>query len=1034
MPLALALAGTVHGAGGLPLETPRGISFATQEGSWMSVDVAPNGRHIAFDLLGDVYIIGARGGRAIPLLTGPAFESQPVFSPDGRSIAFVSDRDGSENLWIAAADGTALRRLSALDDDTELMSPAWTPDGDAVYVSQLRPDTAGAEIWRYSADGAGGRAVTEATGTPRHRASAVGAAPSPDGRHLYYATRAGHSGRDGTPWRIVRRDLASGAEEPVVSAPAGAARPLLSPNGRLLAYVSRRSGATSLRIRDLASGMDRELAYPVQLDQQSGWATMDVAPRFSFTRDGRALVFTNAARLWRVSLHNGAVAPLPFTAEVSLDLGQSLTREIPPDEGPVRARLMQTPRESPDGTRIAFSALTRVYTMALADDATPRPLTTADTPAFHPSWSPDGRWITFISWDAAGGGHLWRVPAEGGRARRVSSVASYYTHPVFTPDGRHIVALRSSHYDRMHQAMEYGAFRQAELVQWPVVGGDAVVLASGNFAGPPQFAAARLYLYGADGLVSFAPDGTDQRVHARITGPPYYFDESRATVHALQVSPDGRRALAQIRSQVYLLTLQDGDPWTADLSDASPYHARVTTVGGDYIGWSTDGSHYGWAVGSTYYRQSLETDERASFEAVVEVPRDRPQGAVVLRGATVLTMRGDEAVLDADIVVVDGRIIAVGIRGTVAVPDVAEVRDVGGRFIVPGLVDAHGHWADIRRDVLERQPYGFLANLAFGVTAGLDPSTLTVDMLAYQDLLDAGIATGMRAFSTGPAVFSFNEFSSYGEVVEVLTRYRDHYRVANLKQYRVGNRRQRQWFAQASAALGMVPTTEGADNFKLSITQVLDGFAGVEHALPVAGIGDDVVTLFARARTAYVPTLAISDGASSVARFVAVDAPHANAKVRRFFPPFVIEQKTRELSLLRDDQYLYRHQARDAAAMFSAGARLGAGSHSEFQGIGLHWEIQAMVEGGLTPIEALRVATIGSADAIGRAASHGTIEPGKYADLVVLRADPRVDIRNTLTIELVMKNGRLYDGDTLDELWPRRRPLPPLWFWQGAMQ
>lgn len=1022
----LALSIPVASSAALPLGPARALSFTTAEGTWMSAHLSPDGRRIVFDLLGDLYTVGARGGDATALLTGMAFESQAVWSPDGRRIAFISDRGGNENLWTASVDGSDLRQLSFLDDNTEFMSPAWRPDGMAVYVSRILPADGAAEIWRY--DASGGSRVTEehadSTTPADERLSAVGPAPSPDGRYLYYASRAGHFPREWRPWRIVRRDLHSGVVEPVITTSDGATRPVLSPDGRSLAYSSRRDGQASLRIRDLASGADRELAHPIQLDQQGAWATMDVAPRFSFTPDGRAIVFTRDARLHRVDVASGRVAAIPFEARVSLELGPSLRREIAIDDDPVRARLIQAPTESPDGTRIAFSALTHLFTMRLAAGAVPTRVTDDGLPAFHPSWSADGGWLTYVTWDSHAGGHVWRVRADGGRPERITAEAAYYTDPVFTPDGARIVALRSSHHERLRVTMEYGPFRHADLVSLPIGGGSPRVLRAGSFGGPAQFVGDRVYQYGADGLASMAADGADHMVHARITGAPYYFEEGRTPVKAVRVSPDGTRMLAEIRSQAYLLPLPAGGDEVVDIDVTDASVTRLTDIGADFIGWSARDGVPTWAVGSTYHRDGH------AYPAVVEVPRDRHDEALVLRGATVITMADDGVIVDADVVIVGDRITAVGSRGAVEVPAGASVRDAGGRFIIPGLIDTHAHWADIRRGVLERQPYSVLANLAYGVTAGLDVSTLTIDMLAYQDMIAAGMTVGLRAFSTGPAVFSFNDFQSRDEVVDVLTRYRDHYRVTNVKQYRVGNRRQRQWFASAAHGLGLMPTTEGADNFKLSITQVIDGFAGIEHALPTVGLGHDVVKLLAESGTAYTPTLSISDASALVGRMIEQDTPYAVPKATRFLPRSVVDEKTRRVTLLRDDQYLYPRQARDIARLHAAGALIGVGSHSEFHGIGFHWELEALAAGGLTASEVLRLATAGSAEAIGRAAVLGDLAPGKLADLVILTHDPRLDIRHARAIESVMANGRLYDGETLDEIWPRQRPLPPLWFWK----
>ena len=139
----------------------------------------------------------------------------------------------------------------------------------------------------------------------------------------------------------------------------------------------------------------------------------------------------------------------------------------------------------------------------------------------------------------------------------------------------------------------------------------------------------------------------------------------------------------------------------------------------------------------------------------------------MLRGATVVTMKGDEVLKNADVVIENNRIKSVGARG--GIPAGAKVFDVRGKTISPGFVDTHAHWTEIRRGILDTQNWAFLANLAYGVTTGLDVQTGTNDMFAYQDLVDAGDIIGLRAFSTGPGVFSDNNFQSVEEVKGVLT-------------------------------------------------------------------------------------------------------------------------------------------------------------------------------------------------------------------------------------------------------------------------
>jgi imidazolonepropionase-like amidohydrolase len=300
-------------------------------------------------------------------------------------------------------------------------------------------------------------------------------------------------------------------------------------------------------------------------------------------------------------------------------------------------------------------------------------------------------------------------------------------------------------------------------------------------------------------------------------------------------------------------------------------------------------------------------------------------------------------------------------------------------------------------------------------------------MLAYQDLLDAGLITGSRIRSTGPALFSFNEFASKEEVDRVLDRYRDYYRLRNLKLYRTGNRRVREWVAQSAREHGLRVTTEGANSDKLDLTQVQDGVSGSEHALQATPLYDDVIQFMARSGVSYNTTLMIEGGGQDF--FVVDRKPNDDPKLNRFAPRFIVDMKTRKRDWreLNDDQF--PAFAASARKIMLAGGIVGMGSHGEIPGLGFHWEMEAHVMGGWTPAEALRAGTLGSAEAIGREADLGSLERGKIADLVILDRDPLIDIRNTLAIAMVMQGGRLYDAGTLDELWPVKRPFPHPWYW-----
>ena len=402
----------------------------------------------------------------------------------------------------------------------------------------------------------------------------------------------------------------------------------------------------------------------------------------------------------------------------------------------------------------------------------------------------------------------------------------------------------------------------------------------------------------------------------------------------------------------------------------------------------------------------------------------------MLRGARVITMNGGEVINDADIVVRGPRIAAVGPRGTVDVPAEAVVIDVSGRTVVPGFVDTHAHLR--ARDELHRTDvWPYLANLAYGVTTTRDPQTGNTEVLSYADMVRAGTVLGPRIYSTGPGVFWQDGIDTEEEARDVLKRYADYFDTKTIKMYVAAARKGRQHIIAAARELGLMPTTEGSLNIRQNLTETLDGYPGLEHSIPIFPVYGDYVRLFAETGRVYTPTLLVSYGGPWAENyFYSRENPHDDAKLRRFVPHDEIDARTlRRGQWFRDEQHVFERHARFVRDLVEAGGRAGVGSHGQLQGLGYHWELWAMAAAGMKAHDALRTATIMGADAIGLGNDLGSLEPGKLADLVVLTGNPLDDLRNTNTVERVMLNGRLYDGDTLDETYPRERPLPPLWWW-----
>ena len=1083
----------------------RDVPVDVDEGTWMSVDLSPDGRTIVFDLLGDLYAMPAEGSadgsQVRCLAAGLQWDMQPRFSPDGQWIAFVSDRTGEggkggDNVWVMRADGSEPHQVTK-ESFRLVTQPTWLPDSQYIVARKhftSRRSLGAGEMWLWHASGK--TDGVQLTAKQSEQKDTGEPAVSRDGRYLYYSLDATPGDdfeydKDGNLgiYAVDRLDLRTQRTERLIAGPGGACRPVPSPDGRSVAFVRRVRGVSTLFVFDLASARARAVYAPLERDNQETWAVHGVYPALAWTPDGRALVFWAQGKIRRVDVATGQAAVIPFRVRATRRIAEAVRFPVEVAPATFTAKMIQDATVSPQGDRVVFQALGHLYLASFDGRAVgePRRLTRAtDEFEYFPSWSRDGRQLAYVAWNDVRLASVRVIPAAGGQARTLTTEPGHYLNPAFSPDGRTVVYEKTG-----------GGYLTSPL--WSRDQGVyAVDVAAGGKAAPaaprrlatrgtsPHFGADgdRVYLVARDG--GRDSDGVSLlsvplRGASPDDGERTHFTSDWAT--EMRVSPDGRWVAFAERNRVYAAPFVDaGKPVAVAPKGTNLPIVKLSDEAGSFLHWSGDGRALHWTLGPVLSTLDVGDALGAAFgvagpgaapvaapapvtativlSVTADVPRraDGGESVIALRNVKVLTMenvggaagardgrtRGMEVVEDGVVVVRGNRIAAVGAAGEVAIPAGATVIDGQGGVVTPGLVDVHAHGAQGENGFTPQDNWSAQANLAFGVTTIHDPSNDTGMVFAASELQKAGLVTAPRIFSTGTILYGAQ--GAYRAEIESLDDALFHLKrmkavgAFSVKSYNQPRRDQRQMVLEAARRLGMMVVPEGGALFQHNLTMVVDGHTTVEHTLPVANIYDDVARLWGRSATGYTPTLVVAYGGLGGENYwYAKTKVWADEHLQRFVPRYVLDPRSRRTFDAPDEEWNHFAEARLARRVLDAkqqgivaetgrASGPGLGAHGQLAGIGPHWELWMLAQGGLTPHEALRAATIDGASQLGLDGDIGSLRAGKLADLLLFREDVTQDIRRSTSLALVMLNGRLYDAATLAQVAPLAKPGPHYFF------
>ncbi|MEM6265346.1 MAG: amidohydrolase family protein, partial [Bacteroidota bacterium] len=948
----------------------------------------------------------------------------------------IMDRDGENKRQITQESFRLLNQAIPTPDGNYLLARK--------HFTSTRSLGAG-EIWMFHLSGGKGIQLTKRKNDQQDAANDL--TISPDGRYVYFSEDMSggkffqyNKDPNGQIYVIKRFDRETGELSTVTGGAGGACRPQVSPDGKRLAFVRRVREKSVLFLHDLETGEEWPLYDGLSKDQQETWAVHGVYPNFAWLPDNQHLVFYAKGKLRKLNLDTKVVNVIPFEAEVELTMMDAVNFKQEIDAPSFTARMIRHATTSPDGKLLAFNAAGYLYLKQLPDGK-PYRLTNQTTHwEFFPTFSPDGTSLVYTTWQDTARGYLWLHNLESPETppTLLTPQKGIYLRPSFSQDGKKLVFEKSR--GNLVLGTTYAknpgiyvmdlATQKIERVQ--SIGRDARFSADGK----------RIYFLQQPSSLKkswHSLDLTTRKVQTLFT-----------TKYASQFvpSPDEQWLAFTDLFQVYLIPFpKSGASFELSGKAQAVPVRQLSKDAGTCLHWSADGNNLHWVLGErymtldmptqqellTYGKDSTSQVDTAGISIGLTLDADLPKGKLVLANGRIITMDGDKVIEKGYVVIENNRITKVK-EGEYQAKEGEQVIDCTDKTLMPGLIDVHAHLRASGNGITPTQQWSYLANLAYGVTTTHDPSINTEMVFSQAEMVRSGRLLGPRIYSTGTILYGAD--GDFKAVINSIEDARSHLRrlkavgAFSVKSYNQPRREQRQQVLKAARELRMMVYPEGGSTFYHNMNMVMDGHTGIEHSVPVNPLYTDVVQMWNASKTGYTPTLIVGYGGIWGENYW---YDHMDVwkeeLLLNFVPRPVVDARARRRVKSPEGEYTHIVNSQGCKKLYNGGTKVQLGAHGQLQGLGAHWELWMLEQGGMTEMEALRCATQYGADYIGMGDDLGSITKGKLADIVVLDANPLEDIQHSTQVTHVVMNGRIYEASTLTEIGNYSSSRPPL-FWE----
>lgn len=944
------------------------VDVTVHEGTSMSAAISPDGQTIATDMQGSIWTMPAKGGAMTRITDVFNDARQPMWSPDGRTIAFFAYRDGGYDIWAINPDGTNQRKLTwGPYDDRE---PIFSHDGTHLAFSSDRGDALGSDynIWTLDLRNGELKQIT------KDKSEEFMPTWSRDDSEVAYA-----SSRDSyeSIWATNVRTLGERRVRSVKGARLDA--PSWGPGGQLLYHVTA-GGQTRFEIEGKpVTGDENVFAF------RAAWASPS---EYVYVSDGK--------------IRRRSIAGLPMQ---TVEFSATLMVTHPEYTHRVRDFTSTTPRKvlgivkpviSPDGSQIAFAAVGDIYVMPTNGGA-PVNITKDEALDTDPAWSPDGASLVYSSDKGSPHLQLWIRDMKSRQSRRVTNLTTQPQGAAYSPDGKRIVFFNVD-----------GEWRVAELSILDVASGtvtklhdslpqpgaptwspDGKVVAIAGIA--PMTVRFR---EGTNQIETFSTANGDVKWYAPV---PLLSIDSRGGCGPVW-SPDGTKMAAIYEG---ILSVWPVAPTGQPLGPPR----RVTSELSHAPSWQGDSRHILYQSMDQLRIVDIETGETKTVPFSMTWTPAIPTSRVVVHAGKLLDMKSPALRSNVDIIINGNRIASV-VPHAAANHARAEVVDASNLTVMPGLTEFHSH---LQKDFGAADGRAFLA---FGVTTVRSPGNTPYEAVEDREANEAGVRPGPRVYGTGYlmewnrvyykmgiAISNVNQFEMELERAKVLQHdlLKSYVRLPDLQQKRM---------VEFAHSIGIPVATH--EIFPASLV----GVDNTEHTSATSRRGyspkmatqqrayEDVIELFGKSRRIFTPT--ISGGG---ARELFEKDPALKSDPRFTLYPMWIQRRVAQ------NTYSFAVDPRGGSGkmvldVMKAGGLVVAGTDTP-NAINLHGELMSYVMAGMSTFDALKAATVNPAKALDLNA--GTIEPGKLADLIAIDGDPIASIANTTKVKKVIANGRVYD-------------------------